>query len=64
MNKLRFYREKKGMSQKELARVSGVSRVSISKIENDKAADVKIGTLKSLSDALGEPIQEIFLAEC
>lgn len=64
MNKLKFYREKKGLSQEELAKKSGVSRVSISKIENDKAKDIKIGTLKSLAAALDEPVQNIFLPEC
>lgn len=64
MNKLKFYRKKKGLSQIELAKMSGVSRVSISKIENDKAKDIKVGTLKSLASALGEPVQEIFLPEC
>lgn len=64
MNKLKFYREKKGLSQEELAKKSGVSRVSISKIENDKAKDIKIGTLKSLAEALDESVQNIFLPEC
>lgn len=61
MNKVKFYREKRGMSQEELAKAAGVSRVSISNIENDKVPDVKVRTLRAIATALNEPIQEIFL---
>ena len=58
--KLKEIREKKGITQEELERKSGVSRQTISAIENDKAGDIKIGTLKALANALDVTVDSIF----
>ena len=50
------------MTQEELERRSGVSRQTISAIENDKvrAEDVKVGTLLALASALKTTIDRLF----
>lgn len=55
-------RESKKMTQEELERKSGVSRQTISAIENDKvnAEDVKVGTLLALAGALETTIDNLF----
>lgn len=53
-------REAKGMTQEELERKSGVSRQTISAIENDKCNDVKSGTLIALAKALGTTMDALF----
>jgi transcriptional regulator with XRE-family HTH domain len=58
--KLKEAREEKGITQEELERKSGVSRQTISAIENDKAGDIKIGTLKALAAALDTTVDSIF----
>ena len=58
--KLKEVREAKGITQEELERKSGVSRQTISAIENDKVGDIKIGTLKALAKALETTVDCIF----
>ncbi|WP_370841863.1 helix-turn-helix domain-containing protein [Megasphaera sp.] len=45
-------RKSKKMTQKELAKKSGVSRATISKIENGKTVEVKLSTIEAISNAL------------
>ncbi|MDO4778494.1 MAG: helix-turn-helix transcriptional regulator [Tissierellia bacterium] len=59
-NKLKEVRENKGISQEELSLKSGVSRTTISSLENQKAMDVKSSTLISLANALEMEITDIF----
>lgn len=61
MNKLKEARKKCGLTQEELAERSGVSRSTIVMIERGNFMDVKLSTLKKLSDALGKKIESIFL---
>ena len=61
--KLREVREAKGMSQEELEKTSGVSRQTISSIENEKSTNVMSGTLIALARALGVTVDEIFFDE-
>ena len=61
--KLKEARVHARMTQEELAKASGVSRVTISQIEQGKATDVLFGTLKKLASALNVPIDEIFFDE-
>jgi len=63
-NNLKALREAKGWTITELEKRSGVSRVTIWSIENEKSAVVKTSTLKSLSDALETSIDKIFSEEC
>lgn len=59
-NRLREMREEIGLTQQELADKSGVSRVTISFIENRKYDCVKTDTLVKLADALGKPVTSVF----
>ena len=60
--RVKEYREQRNMTQEELERRSGVSRQTISAIENDKvkAGDVKVGTLMALASALDTTIDCLF----
>ena len=60
MNKIKYFREKQNMSQDQLAQKSGISRQTISALENNENYDVKIGTMVSIADALGKKVQDIF----
>lgn len=53
-------REKRKMSQEELADKSGVSRTTISLIETDKATTVKLSTLQKIAFALEVPVSYFF----
>jgi len=60
--RVKEFREAQNMTQEELERRSGVSRQTISAIENDKvrAEDVKVGTLLALASALKTTIDRLF----
>lgn len=60
MQKLKEIRERKKMTQEELAAKSGVSRVTISMLESGAQDDVKASTLAKLADALDEPMESFF----
>lgn len=53
-------REQLNMSQAELEQKSGISRQTISAIENDRLEDTKVGTLMALANALGTTIDNLF----
>ena len=56
-------REEKHMTQEELEAKSGVSRQTISAIENNRCGDVKTGTIIALAKALGTTVDAIFFVE-
>ena len=56
-------REAKNMSQEELERKSGISRQTISAIENDKAENVMVGTLVALANALETTVDNLFFKQ-
>ena len=58
--RVREIREQKKMSQEELEQKSGISRQTISAIENNRAGDVKVGTLRALANALETTIDGLF----
>lgn len=58
--RLKEIREKKGLTQEELAEKSGVSRTIISYLENDRSECAKTSTLIKLADALGEKVTAVF----
>lgn len=60
-NNLSEIRKAKGLTQKELAKKSGVSRVTIANIERGAVTNLKISTMLSLANALGVTVEEIFL---
>ena len=54
-------REQKNMSQEELERLSGISRQTISAIENEKVREnVKAGTLLAIANALKTTVDDLF----
>lgn len=63
MNRVRYYREKKMMSQEQLESASGVSRQTISDLENNKKDNVLAKTMVAIADALGESVQDIFFCK-
>lgn len=58
--RIKELREKKGYSQTHLAELSGVSRMTIIALENNEEHEAKVGTLKSLANALEVPVSELF----
>ena len=59
--KIKELREKLKMTQEDLARVSGVSRTTISQLENDDQKPTTTKTLANIARALGTTIDQIFL---
>ena len=62
-NRLKEYRNKRGLTQHELAEKSDVSRATIVGIENGGVKVVKTDTLMKLSNALGYPVARIFFTK-
>ena len=58
---LKEIRMSRGISQEELERRSGISRVTISMLETGKQKNVTIKTLTSLALALGVTVSDFFL---
>lgn len=57
---LRFYREKAGLSQNKLSKLSGVSISTINEIENLIVTDVRLSTISTLAQFLNvEPLHLI-----
>ena len=56
-------REQKKMTQEELEQKSGISRQTISAIENNRAENVMVGTLKALAGALETTSDNLFVDE-
>jgi transcriptional regulator with XRE-family HTH domain len=59
--KLRSLRKERGLSLDELANRSGISKASLSKVENDKMS-LTYAKLQSLSRGLGVEVAELFFA--
>lgn len=60
-NRLTVIRAEKKLSQAELAEMAGISRTTLSQIENEKATPDG-ETIAKLVKALGVPAGDIFLA--
>jgi len=61
--KLQEFRERKGMTQSQLAEKSGVSRGTISAMENGTMRAAMSSTLIKLARALGATVEQIFFAD-
>ncbi len=59
-NKVKYYREMKGMSQEELAEKADVSRTTISGFENETIKVTTNTTMDKLAKALGTSTVELF----
>lgn len=64
MNRLKKARELKKLTQEELSVLSGVSRVTISRIESGNQDDIKLKTMKAISHVLRIPMEQIFGQKC
>lgn len=60
-NNLSEVRKDKGLTQEELAKKSGISRVTIANIERGAVTNLKISTMLSLANTLDSTVEEIFL---
>ncbi len=60
-NRLKEFRIERGISQEELAEQSGISRATLSKIENNEEAVVNTRTIAKLADVFGVNPSDIFL---
>ena len=61
--KIREARKAVGMSQKELAIRAGLSRQTLSAIENNEQKKPTVRTLEKIAEALGVTIDRIFFAD-
>lgn len=61
-NKIREFRKKKLMSQEELAEKSGISRTTISMLENNPNRNTSTKTMKAIALALGATVEKIFFS--
>ncbi len=59
--KIREYREKEDMTQEELSEKSGISRTTISNLENGKLESTTNTIMLKIAEALNCKIQDIFL---
>ena len=59
--KIKEYREKKNISQTELAKISGVSRTIIVGLETGTYTTTTTDTLLKIAKALDVKVQDIFL---
>jgi putative transcriptional regulator len=59
-NNIGDIRKSLALSQEDLAKKTGVSRQTINAIENGKF-DPSLGLVFKLIDALGKPLEEIFI---
>ena len=60
MFRVKEEREKKGMTQEELAKKAGVSRTIISGLESGTINVTTTKTLKKIAEALGKNVSDIF----
>lgn len=58
--RLREIREEKRITQEKLEEMSGISRQTISAIENNEGYQAKVGTLMALANALGTTVDNLF----
>lgn len=57
--RLRYLRTARGLSQDDLAAHAGITRVTLSRIENGKV-DARIFTMSALTKALGYKLEDLF----
>lgn len=62
-NKVKRYREKRGMTQEELSEKSKVSRNTISSLETGANTNVTYETMENIANALNEKVATIFFDE-
>lgn len=60
-NRLKKLREERGISQEKLSEMSGISRTTLSKIENNEEVSVNTRTIVKLADVFEVNPSDIFL---
>lgn len=60
---LKIARVKKGLTQEQLAKKSGVGRVTISNIERKGIESIPVYTLRKIANALDMTVAELFFSE-
>lgn len=60
-NNIKKYRQTMGLTQAELAEISGVSRTVIAQLESGVRENVTAETMLKISKALEKSVEEIFL---
>lgn len=61
--KMKIARVAECIGQKELAKMVGVSHVTIGKAEKGNVDDIKFGTLKKIAKVLGVSFEELFFSD-
>lgn len=61
--KIKEEREKQNMTQERLAELSGVSRGTISALENGTSRATTTKTLANIAKALGTSIEDLFFSQ-
>lgn len=59
--RIKELREKKKMTQGQLAKASGVSRTTINLLEKGEEKEALVGTLKAIAEALDTTVSKLFL---
>ena len=59
-DRIKALRAEKGMTQEDLAEASGVSRLTISKLETGKLTHARSKTMFAVAKALGVTIDDLF----
>lgn len=62
-NKVKFYREKVGLTQQELAQKATVSRNTISSLETQNNFNVTYEVMNKIASALGYTVPTIFFSK-
>ena len=60
-NRLKELRIERGISQEDLVEMTGISRTTLSKIENNEEVNVNTRTIAKLAEAFDVKPSEIFL---
>lgn len=61
--KVKLLRISKHITQKELAKMVGISPVTLVRIEKDMIDQIRVGTLKKVAEALGTTVKELFFSD-
>lgn len=60
-NRLKEVRKDRGISRLKLSEMSGISRTTLTKIENNEEVNVNTRTIAKLAEVLGVKPSEIFM---
>lgn len=60
--KIKIERIKKGWNQEQLAKETGISRGTLTKIENGMIDGIRFGIIKQLATTLNTTVQELFFS--